>query len=136
MASPLEVSVPVTFIVGILLLCPTQRTLRASCKHVMQINVLKIEPGDRGRAGVVDCYVWTRWGLRFSRWRNNRESGRTPAGPGFFAASLAPGHAETLSPLPEAFTAHAQLAGEFRLAHVVLVLQHETLEILFEREIL
>jgi len=48
-------------------------------------------------------------------------------GPGF-----APWNAQALAPLPQAFTAHTELAGQFGFGHVVLVLEHEMLEVVFQ----
>ena len=45
---------------------------------------------------------------------------------------LAPRDTQALAPFPQAFTADAQLARQFGLGHVVLVLQHEMLEVIFQ----
>lgn len=45
---------------------------------------------------------------------------------------LAPRDTQALAPFPQAFTADAQFARQFGLGHVVLVLQHEMLEVIFQ----
>ena len=43
--------------------------------------------------------------------------------------------AEALAPFPQTLSADAELARELGFAHVVLVLQHEALEVLFQRKV-
>jgi hypothetical protein len=56
------------------------------------------------------------------------------AGPSAFArySGLAPWNAQALAPFPQAFAAHAQLAGQFGLGHMILVFEDEVLEVVFQ----
>lgn len=52
------------------------------------------------------------------------------------ASLLLARNAQALAPFPQTLAADSQLLGEFGLAHLVLMLEHEVLEIIFERQVL
>lgn len=54
--------------------------------------------------------------------------------PSTFAGNpgLAPWNAQALAPFPQALAAYAQLARQFGLGHVVLMLKDEVLEVVFQ----
>ena len=86
----------------------------------------------------------------FQAWRKARKNrGVVTDAPGFCyercaggnklpggATGLAPRNAQALTAFPQAFAADAELARQFGLGHVVLMLEHEMLEVVLQREIL
>ena len=42
---------------------------------------------------------------------------------------------QALAPFPQAFTTHAQFSRQFGFRHVVLMLKHKVLEVVFQRKV-
>src|SRR5258708_2775356 len=61
--------------------------------------------------------------------------GRPPGSALAGHAGLAPWNAQALAPFPQALAADAEFARQLSLGHVVLVLEDEMLEVVFQRQV-